>query len=374
MRVAVVSRNFARTGGGAESYAVALVQQLAARHELHVFAQTTDEPVPGVTYHRVFRLCEKPRWINQLLFALATWWRTRRGFDVVHSHENSWHGRIQTVHVWPTRHNLFHGYGGWRLALRWLKVLLSPRLLTYVWLEGARLRPRPGRHVVAASDMLREACRQVYPASTVSVITPGVQLPGELVPKEEARRRLGLPLAGTLLLFVANDYARKGLDALLQALTQLSPEVGLVVVGSRNPLPQYQAKARALGLAGRVHFLGPLPDVSPAYRAADVLAHPTLEDSYAMVVLEAMACGLPVVVSGPAHCGISRDLRDGVQALLLDDPRDASRLAALLRRLLGDAALAETLRRQGRAFAEAHSWESAALQYEALYQQAAASS
>lgn len=374
MRVAVVSRNFARTGGGAESYAVALVQQLAARHELHVFAQATDEPVPGVTYHRVFRLCEKPRWINQLLFALATWWRTRRGFDVVHSHENSWHGRIQTVHVWPTRHNLFHGYGGGRLALRWLKVLLSPRLLTYVWLEGARLRPRPGRHVVAASDMLREACRQVYPASTVSVITPGVQLPGELVPKEEARRRLGLPLAGTLLLFVANDYARKGLDALLQALTQLPPEVGLVVVGSRNPLPQYQAKARALGLAGRVHFLGPLPDVSPAYRAADVLAHPTLEDSYAMVVLEAMAYGLPVVVSGPAHCGISRDLRDGAQALLLDDPRDASRLAALLRRLLGDAALAETLRRQGRAFAEAHSWESAALQYEALYQQAAASS
>lgn len=376
MRIAVINRTFARTGGGAESYAVALVEQLAPRHEIHVFTQQTDEPVPGVRYHRVFRLCEKPRWINQLLFAVATWWRTRGGFDVVHSHENSWHGQLQTIHVRPLRLNLLQGRHGLRRALRWLKVATSPRLLTYVWLEAARFRPQPGRRLVAASEALRQECAQAYPASTplLSVVTPGTQLPQEPMDRATARRQLGLPQAGPLLLFVANDYARKGLDALLQALLQLPAEVQLAVVGSRNPLPVYQALVQRLGLEPRVHFLGPLADVAPAYQAADVLVHPTLEDSYAMVVLEAMAHGLPVVVSGPAHCGISRELHDGEQALLLAEPRDAAQLAALLARVLGEPALVQHLCRHASDFARAHSWQNAALQYEALYQQAAASS
>ncbi len=372
MRIAVLSRNFSRMGGGAESYAVALVQQLAARHDIHIFAQQTDQPVPGVTYHRVFRLCEKPRWINQLLYAIAAWWQTRRGFDLVHSHENTWHGQVQTVHVWPTRHNLFHGRQGVRLILAWLKVLTSPRLLTYIWLEGARFKPKTGRHVVAASDMLRDACLEAYPDTSVSVVTPGVQMPNQRLPKEEARAVLGLPAKLPLLLFVANDYARKGLDTLLQALTLLPAEVHLAVVGSRKPLPVYEAKAKSMGLGTRVHFLGPLSDMAPAYQAADVLVHPTLEDSYAMVVLEAMAHGIPVVVSGPTQCGISRELQDGYEALLLHDPRDVQALVRLLRSVLDQLGLADQLRHHGLAFAQTHTWESANLKYEALYQQAIA--
>ncbi|MDZ4074575.1 MAG: glycosyltransferase family 1 protein, partial [Hylemonella sp.] len=68
MRIAVINRVFSRSAGGAESYSVAITQQLAARHEVHVFAQETNQPVAGVTYHRVFCLGQKPRWVNQLLF------------------------------------------------------------------------------------------------------------------------------------------------------------------------------------------------------------------------------------------------------------------------------------------------------------------
>lgn len=374
MRIAVISRMFSRAGGGAESYAVALVQELAARHEIHVFAQESNQPVAGVHYHRVFCLARKPRWINQLLFAIATWWRTRRGFDVVHSHENTWHGQIQTIHVRPLRHNLLHGRRGLRRMLRWLKVALSPRLITYVWLEGARFKPVPGRQVVATSETLRDECLQAYPASRaqLSVVTPGTQLPQDSLTRAAARRQLGLPADAPLLLFVANDYARKGLDALLQALARLPAEVQLAVAGNPAPIARYRQRAEQLGVATRVHFLGSQDDLASAYRAADVLAHPTLEDSFAMVVLEAMAHGLPVVVSGPAHCGISRQLQDGQEAMLLHDPRDAATLAQLLRSVLDEPARAQTLRHHGRAFAQAHTWESAALQYEALYQQAAA--
>lgn len=370
MRIAVISRVFARTGGGAESYSVALVEQLAARHEIHVFAQESNQPVAGVHYHRVFCLSRKPRWINQLLFAIATWWHTRAGFEVVHSHENTWHGQIQTIHVRPTRYNLFQGRTGLRLAMRWVKVLLSPRLITYVWLEGARFKPVLGRQVVATSETLRGQCLQVYPGAAVEVVTPGTSAPDGRLTREEARQRLGLPKEGKWLLFVANDYARKGLDTLLRALTRLPDDVGLLVVGSPRPIPRYRALADELGLQRRVRFLGSQHDLSPVYTAADGLAHPTLEDSFAMVVLEALAHGLPVVVSGPAYCGISQQLRDGEAALLLDDPRDATRLAERLAAVLQQPALAQHLGQQGRAFAQAHSWEAAALQYEALYRQA----
>jgi glycosyltransferase involved in cell wall biosynthesis len=373
MRIAVISRVFSKAGGGAESYSVAVVQQLAQRHDIHVFAQESNHPVPGVTYHRVFCLSRKPRWINQLLFAVATWWRTRTGFDVVHSHENTWHGQIQTVHVRPLRLNLFDGRLGVRRALRWLKVFLSPRLMTYVCLEGARFKPVPGRHVVATSDTLRQECEQIYPASRpqLSVITPGTYLQQDTVTRSMARRQLSLPADSPLLLFVANDYARKGLDTLLLAMAQLPPDVQLVIAGNPAPIARYRLKAEQMGLKDRVHFLGSLDDLSPAYRAADCLVHPTLEDSFAMVVLEAMAHGLPVVVSGPAYCGISRQLHDGVQALLLLDPRDVGRLARLIAKVLQQPSLADALRRHALLFAQQHTWHSAALQYETLYQQTA---
>lgn len=373
MRIAVISRVFLKSGGGAESYSVALVEQLATRHEIHVFAQELSHSVVGVTYHRVFCMSHKPRWINQLVFAVATWLQTRSGFDVVHSHENTWHGEVQTIHVRPVRHNLFFGRRGIRRLLQWVKVALSPRLTTYVALEGARFRGSPSRKVVATSGNLRTECELAYPDTKVSlsVITPGTRRPYHLETRLVARQQLTLPQEGRLVLFVANDYARKGLDALLQAMTHLPADIRLAVVGNPKSVPKYRQQAERLGLGERIHFLGSLDELSCAYFAADCLAHPTLEDSFAMVVLEAMAHGLPVVVSGPEYCGISRQLTHGLDALLLNDPKDTQHLGELVGTVLGNPDLAEKLRRHGLQFAERHSWERAALQYEQLYLQAA---
>jgi len=370
MKIAVLNRVFARTGGGAESYSIALVEQLAQRHDVHVFAQQIDHAWPGVTYHRISQPLRKPRWVNQLWYAFATWRATRQGFDVVHSHENTWHGRVQTIHVKPVRHNLLVGRTGLRRALAWLKIALSPRLITYVALEVARFRVRPGQQVVVTSSNLRAEVLRAYPhaESLVSVVTPGVSLPGPGPDKTEARRLLGLPEQGRLLLFVANDYARKGLDGLLQALAGLPADVSLAVAGNPAGIAPFNARAQALGVDSRVHFLGALKGVDPAYRAADVMVHPTFEDTFAMVVLEAMAHGLPVVVSGPACCGISGLLTDGRDALLLDDPRDASAITAALARVLGDPALASSLGAAAHRFSHDHSWDAAARACEQVYQ------
>lgn len=377
LRIAVFNRTFSPTGGGAERYSIALVEQLSARHEVHVFAQEIDHQWPGVSYHKVLAPLRKPRWVNQLWFATATWWATRRGFDVVHSHENTWHGEVQTVHVMPVKYSLFQGRHGFRRALRWLKVLTSPRLQAYLGLERARYAPRPGLQVVLTSESLRPIMEATYPAcrAAISVVTPGINLPRLPVSsdrKREARSWLGLPAESPCLLFVGNDYRKKGLQALLQAMTQLPGEVVLAVVGNPTHIAEFRALADTLELGARVFFLGALKDVSPSYEAADILVHPTLEDTFAMVVLEAMAHGLPVVVSGPRYCGIAGLLEQGTNAQLLDNPRDAVELTRVLGDLLGRAALREALSARAVAFAAHYQWREIALQQEALYYSAMA--
>ncbi len=372
LRIAVLNRTFSPTGGGAERYSIAMVEQLASRHEIHVFAQEIDHQWPGVTYHRVFVPVRKPRWVNQLWFACATWWTTRHGFDVVHSHENTWHGDVQTVHVMPVKYNLFQGRTGARRVLRWVKVVTSPRLLTYLFLERLRYATRPGRQVAVTSDSLQAIMGFSYPASSrmLCVITPGITMPELPVTpqrKGDARVRLGLPTAGHCLLFVANDYRKKGLQALLEALVQLPADVILAVAGNAAHVPSFSEQVATLKLVERVFFLGPLKDVGTAYEAADCLVHPTLEDTFAMVVLEAMAHGLPVIVSGPKFCGISGLLQHGINALILDDPKDVSRLALLILEVLGRPALVVQLAQGATDFAIHYQWHELAVKQESLY-------
>lgn len=372
MRIAVLNRIFMATGGGAERYSMALVEQLAQRHEIHVFAQHIDHHLRGVNYHKVPAPFARPRWINQLWFALATWWLTRSGFDVVHSHENTWHGKVQTVHVLPVKYTLFQGIAGWRLVLRWIKVITSPRLLAYLCLERYRYDVRDGRAVVVTSDTVKAVMSQVYPVAirSLNVVTPGVAALHSVTDAQTqcaARVRLGLPLVGRCVLFVGNDYGKKGLSALIHALRDLPKDVYLAVVGNAAQIPKYLNEAKACGQTSRIYFLGALKEVDVAYRAADCLAHPTLEDTFAMVVLEAMAFGLPVVVSGENYCGISAALTHLENALILENPHDVVALAEAINCVLGNENVARQLSASARNFAGCHLWSVVARKQEAIY-------
>jgi len=372
LRIAVLNRSFVSTGGGAERYSIALVEQLASRHEVNVFAQKIEHNWPGVTYHRLWTPLTKPRWINQLWFALSSWWATRTGFDVVHSHENTWHGQVQTVHVLPVRYTLFRGRNGLRLALRWLKVATSPRLLAYLWLEAGRYRPRGNRRVVVTSPTLGAVMAGTYPRTIpmLEVLAPGVSRVDGVASTQDqlaARRALGLPAEGHCILFVANDYEKKGLGTLLQAMRLLPDEAYLSVVGNAAHIAAFKRQAQECGVVSRVFFQGAQRDMGVAYRAADCLAHPTLEDTFAMVVLEAMAHGLPVVVSGARYCGISSLLVHSEQALILENPLDAKEIADQLQSTWTDEVLRHRLVQNGLKFAHSYLWAEIAARQESIY-------
>lgn len=369
LRIAVLNRHFGYRFGGAERYAAAVVEELAARHEIHVFAQEIEHAFPGVTYHPVSRPMAKPRWVNQFWFAWQTWRLTRQGFDVVHSHENTWHGDLQTVHVRPFRVGLFHNSQGLKRLFKCLSLCTSPRLLTYWCLETARFWPQTRKHIIATSTQVMEETLHAYPrmAACMQVIAPGVNLPLVPIMPVAARRLLALPQGVTLALFVGNDYVKKGLATLLEALSHV-PSLHLAVVGHGQHLSTFQHQAQQLQVADRVHFLGSLSDVSPAYAAADLLVHPTTEDTYAMVVLEAMAYGLPVVVSGTPYCGISAELNHNEQALILNDPRNAQVLGEEITRLISTPQLILQLKTNGQIFARERSWQAVAAAHETLFQ------
>jgi glycosyltransferase involved in cell wall biosynthesis len=384
-KIAIFNRHFSRLAGGAEGYSVAVTDGLAdLGYEVHVFAQTLpmqgEARHPLVRYHKVPGPIKRPRWINQLWFAAYTWWQTRRslggqGFDVIHSHENTWHGDVQTVHVRPIRYNLLFpnhvALAGWRLALRWFKICTSPRLGFYVWLEAARMR-KP--FVVAVSEETKRQTLAAYPhltAAHVPVILPGVGEPNLLLAPSQARTKLGLPQDKKIILFVGNDYARKGLPALLAAMQGLEANIHAVCVGAVQQIPKFQLMAAELGITQRVHFVGALTDMSLAYRSADLLVHPTLEDAFAMVVLEAMSYGLPVVVSSASYCGISAFLKDGVDVLMLMSPQDkpsaAHAIAHHVQHIFQDDSARQALSIAGLRFAAQHQWDKAIDQYVQIY-------
>ena len=234
------------------------------------------------------------------------------------------------------------------------------------------------RALLAVSEPLRRTLEQTYPAALghVSVITPGVivHAPKSAQDQRSARLALGLPMDARLALLVANDPLRKGLKTLIQVIGRLPPEWKLVIAGHIPPASAYRALAEDAGVLERLLFLGPQQDLRGAYHAADVLAHPTLEDTYGMVVLEAMANGLPVVVSGLPYCGISAELSHGSQALVLKDPTDAQELVQALQTLVDQPERMQQLAALGHAWAGQKTWSQCARAHEAVFEQVTANS
>jgi UDP-glucose:(heptosyl)LPS alpha-1,3-glucosyltransferase len=102
------------------------------------------------------------------------------------------------------------------------------------------------------------------------------------------------------------------------------------VLGSDDPT-DYRRLAERLHIASRVHFVGLYPQVEHYYAAADLCLLPTLSDPFPLVVLEAMACGLPVVTT--TRQGVAELLRHGDNALLVEDPRDTRAIVEAIRAL-----------------------------------------
>lgn len=191
--------------------------------------------------------------------------------------------------------------------------------------------------VICNSGMVKQEllARYALDAGKVWVIHNAVDLTGyhpETVRlrRQEIRRRLGIADHETVYLFVGSGFERKGLDLLLRSFAGLPKDTHLIIVGKDKHQSRYRKTAAAAGVDSRTHFMGMQTDVKPFYGAADVFVLPTLYDAFANTVLEAMACGLPVVTS--SSCGAVDIIVDGENGFIID-PFDKTRLTACLDQL-----------------------------------------
>ncbi len=356
-RIAVVVPKYGLVGGG-ERFAAELTGRLArtGRYEFHVFANRWGAPSPGIAFHKVPAV-RFPRSLRPLAFAwLADRMIARRGFDIVHAHERVLRADVFSMHAVP--------HGAWVRDVRRKRPSLFDRAT--ISLER-RMMANAGRSLfLPVSTIAADALRREYAVASdrVRVVHPGVDVerfagPDRAACRAEIRARHGIGESDLLVLFVGMNFEVKGLGAIIDAVAiarRARPDarIRLLVVG-KGDSRKYAELARGLGHGDAVAFAGPQADgVERYYRAADAFIMLSLFDTFGMAVLEAMAAGLPVVVS--PGVGAKDVVEEGVNGYVVPAAGDSGAAAGAIL-AMADAEVRARLAAGASRTAARHTWD-----------------
>ncbi len=366
-RIAVVCPNYGLVGG-AELFAFELTERLAQNKdfEIHVFANRWRAGKTVTAFHKI-PILPFPRWLRPISFALFT----RRaikigGFDLVHSHDRLYEFDLLTHHGLP--------HATWIKKVRKKNPSLFDRAVCHVEKTGIL---NPGLPLILpVSTMGKTELQKLFniPDSRTQVIHPGITVKRYLEPdqaqcRHKIRQRHALSPDDVVALFVGMNFDLKGLDRIMTSFSEFTcqgkkrSDLKLLVVGNGD-FKKYEKMARDLGIEKRVVFAGARQQVQNYFLASDFFVLLSYMDSFGIVVLEAMASGLPVIISdrvgardvvAPDKTGYiirSGDYSQGMQTAL------ESMMQPDLRREMGKSA---------RQVAEQYDWEKIAGRVAGLY-------
>lgn len=354
LRIGMVCPYSLSIPGGVQAQVLGLARELRRMgHEVRVlgpcdgpppeaFVTPLGDSLPTAANGSIAPLAPDPSAVLRTLRALRD-----EEFDVVHVHEPLAPGppiTTITLHVAPTV-GTFHAAGrssGYRA--------LAPML--------RRLMHRIDAKVAVSKDAL------ALVASHITADVDDVRILFNGVETTEIRAAAALPSDRPAIFFLGRHEERKGLDVLLRAFRQLDLDVSCWVAGDGPDTARLRLEH---GDDQRIEWLGRVsdPDKIARLRGAAVFCAPSLHgESFGVVLIEAMAAGTPVVASGLD--GYRNVATDEVDALLVP-PGDADALAAALRRVLVDQALAARLVEAGSRRADDFAMSTLATAYEGIY-------
>ncbi len=298
-KIAVVVPKYGLVGGG-EQFVSELTERLASnpRYDIHVFANKWCSRSRNITFHKV-PIITFPKWLTTISFAYFANKKTASmRFDLIHAHDRVFKADVCSVHFIPHR--------------VWIEEIRKKKNFSLFdratcWVEKKMFSKGGCRVFLPVSHLAEQKMLEVYDIAPekIQVVHPGVDTekfkPCDLETRLAIRKEFGVKENDFLILFVSMNFELKGLDFLLAALSRLREDGGgdhlkLLVVGKGN-IKKYQDISRRLGIGENVIFAGVRHDMERVYQAGDLLVLLSSFDTFGMVVTEAMASGLPVLVS-----------------------------------------------------------------------------
>lgn len=395
-RICILTETYHPVVGGGERQAQMLAADLAARGlDVLILTRRTDrrlapmEVVDGVPVHRIppAGMGQSKRWLMVLSSARALW-SIRGRYDIILVSGFKALG-VSAVPIGKLLRKPCilkadsNGEMSGEFFAGGLKTLsmtpASPPFRAFLALRNAILR-RADAFVAITAGIADELERHGVASRVIRRVSNGVDTdrfrPVTEAEKRALRTRLGVPDKEILITYTGRLVTYKGLPVLVRVAERLRerhPEVGFVLIGSGGldmhnceaTLKEYVADHR---LGASVHFAGEVSNVHEFLQASDIFVLPTEDDAFPLALVEAMACGLPVVTTPVG--GIPEIVTGGENGLLVP-PGDVQRLHDSLCDLIEDPARAAALGESGvRTVRERYSREIVADRYVELFRSA----
>lgn len=361
--------------GGVERYLWELSRAQQPSRAVQVLTAHVQDPLPAEIKLKILTSPRRPSFLSTLVFSLLStaYLLRRRPLDVIVHVQgaNCLTGDVVTAH---SCHKAWFIHSLRELSAfssAFWKKLFNPMHWITIAIETWQYRTSSQSQIVAISQSIATELHRYYrlPATRITVIYNGVNV-GEFDKASNAQRgaqlrqKLGFNSEQIVLLFAANEFRRKGLTAVLKAIQLLGQSHLRLVVAGRSDSKPFKTEAQRLGIAEQVTFIGPCSDMPALYAAADIFVFPTQYEPFGLVITEAMAAKLPVIVSRLA--GASELMQHGIDALLIDNPQDPHELAEQIKKLF-DSNARQRIATAGCQLVQSYTWQNMAARYDELY-------
>jgi len=354
-RIGVVIQEYGQIGGS-ESFAFNLTERLANFNdfEIHVFANEWEKSNSSIIFHKV-PIISFPRWLKPISFAyFASKAAQKNNCQIIHSHDRIFNMDILSFHGIP--------------HITWVKKIKKKYLSLFdratVWIEKKSFINNDSILILPVSNQVKEELLDVYNISEkcIEVCHPGIEIKkfscsDTRVYREKIRKQYNLSLNDDILLFVGMNFEVKRLDLVLKAMANLSSNIisslKLLVVGKGN-VKYYLKMAKDLGISENVIFTGVISNINEYYFASDIFILPSQFDTFGLVVLEAMASGLPVIIS--QMVGAKDIIQSEINGIILPDNPTPINIADVLKSLMNHN-YRKSLSQKAKKTAQKYSWD-----------------
>jgi len=347
-KIALAIENFSKHRGGAESYAVSLASTLAENGwETHLFGKNWDGEPRAAVFHRIRIPKLLPAWAKMILFALKHKKMVKsQAFDVILGFGNTIYMNVYQshggVHRFSTGRKLYTEKNIFFRSIKRLLIVFSLKDKVRNWIESAPFRLDPKPKIIAISLMIKKDFTSFYHINEkeIKVIYNGIDTTKYTIDLKERlrgsiRKQLRITDNDIAFLFISYDLKKKGIVPLIEAAAKLKKlnftNFKIVVVGER-PYPLLLKRVKRLSLEDTVIFTGPTKAPEDYYANCDVLVLPTFYDACSLVVIEALACGLPAITTSyNGAAGIITNEKDGY---IIPHPPCSAELVEAMKALL----------------------------------------